>query len=97
MGIVNVTPDSFADGGLYVDPARAVVHLVPGVVGRSAGLRSKHGVMDVYIGHELVATSGSGLWRGWGRWCGGLCEAARDGVAATRASVLRHSRASAGE
>jgi dihydropteroate synthase len=26
MGIVNVTPDSFSDGGLYVDPARAVEH-----------------------------------------------------------------------
>jgi dihydropteroate synthase len=26
MGIVNVTPDSFSDGGLYLDPARAVEH-----------------------------------------------------------------------
>lgn len=26
MGIVNVTPDSFSDGGRYYDPARAVVH-----------------------------------------------------------------------
>ena len=26
MGILNVTPDSFSDGGLYVDPARAVDH-----------------------------------------------------------------------
>jgi len=26
MGIVNVTPDSFSDGGSYDDPARAVVH-----------------------------------------------------------------------
>ena len=24
MGILNVTPDSFADGGLWIDPARAV-------------------------------------------------------------------------
>ena len=24
MGILNVTPDSFADGGLWVDPSRAV-------------------------------------------------------------------------
>ncbi len=24
MGVVNVTPDSFSDGGLYLDPARAV-------------------------------------------------------------------------
>jgi dihydropteroate synthase len=26
MGVLNVTPDSFSDGGLYVDPARAVEH-----------------------------------------------------------------------
>jgi dihydropteroate synthase len=26
MGVVNVTPDSFSDGGLYVDPERAIAH-----------------------------------------------------------------------
>ena len=26
MGIVNVTPDSFSDGGQYFDPARALEH-----------------------------------------------------------------------
>lgn len=26
MGIVNVTPDSFSDGGRYFDPARAIAH-----------------------------------------------------------------------
>jgi len=26
MGVVNVTPDSFSDGGLYLDPKRAVEH-----------------------------------------------------------------------
>jgi len=26
MGVVNVTPDSFSDGGLYADPASAVAH-----------------------------------------------------------------------
>jgi dihydropteroate synthase len=26
MGVVNVTDDSFSDGGLYLDPARAVAH-----------------------------------------------------------------------
>ncbi len=26
MGILNVTPDSFSDGGAYVDPARALAH-----------------------------------------------------------------------
>src|SRR5919197_127680 len=26
MGVVNVTPDSFSDGGLFLDPERAVAH-----------------------------------------------------------------------
>src|SRR5213083_3179400 len=26
MGIVNVTPDSFSDGGEFLDPARAIAH-----------------------------------------------------------------------
>jgi dihydropteroate synthase len=26
MGIVNVTPDSFSDGGMYLDPERAIAH-----------------------------------------------------------------------
>src|SRR5262245_51573047 len=26
MGIVNVTPDSFADGGEFLDPERAIAH-----------------------------------------------------------------------
>src|ERR1700691_3911110 len=26
MGIVNVTPDSFSDGGLYLDPEKATAH-----------------------------------------------------------------------
>ena len=26
MGIVNVTPDSFSDGGLWLDPSRAIAH-----------------------------------------------------------------------
>ena len=26
MGVVNATPDSFSDGGLYLDPAAAIEH-----------------------------------------------------------------------
>jgi dihydropteroate synthase len=26
MGVINVTPDSFSDGGLYLDPAAAIAH-----------------------------------------------------------------------
>jgi len=37
MGIVNVTPDSFSDGGLYVDPQCAVDHALQ-LVGEGADL-----------------------------------------------------------
>jgi dihydropteroate synthase len=26
MGVVNVTPDSFSDGGLFLDPGAAIAH-----------------------------------------------------------------------
>ncbi|MEO0662055.1 MAG: dihydropteroate synthase, partial [Planctomycetota bacterium] len=26
MGVINTTPDSFSDGGLFLDPARAIEH-----------------------------------------------------------------------
>ena len=29
MGVVNVTPDSFSDGGLFLDADAAVAHLEP--------------------------------------------------------------------
>ncbi|MGC2019669.1 MAG: dihydropteroate synthase, partial [Candidatus Sulfotelmatobacter sp.] len=28
MGIVNVTPDSFSDGGLYLDPEKAAARAI---------------------------------------------------------------------
>jgi len=28
MGVLNVTPDSFSDGGLYLDPGRAIEHAI---------------------------------------------------------------------
>ena len=37
MGVVNVTPDSFSDGGLYVDPSAAVTR-ARGLLGEGAGL-----------------------------------------------------------
>jgi dihydropteroate synthase len=33
MGIVNLTPDSFADGGRYVNPDKAVAHAMQLVTG----------------------------------------------------------------
>ena len=37
MGVVNVTPDSFTDGGLFFDPQRAVVHAL-GLIEEGADL-----------------------------------------------------------
>jgi dihydropteroate synthase len=37
MGVVNVTPDSFSDGGLFVEPAAAVEHAQQ-LLGEGAGL-----------------------------------------------------------
>ncbi|QOC23680.1 dihydropteroate synthase [Wenzhouxiangella sp. AB-CW3] len=37
MGVVNVTPDSFSDGGLFLDPARAVSHALA-LAGQGADL-----------------------------------------------------------
>ena len=37
MGIINVTPDSFSDGGLWLDPGRAVAHGLE-LVGQGADL-----------------------------------------------------------
>ena len=37
MGVVNVTPDSFSDGGLFFDPQRAVVHAL-GLIEEGADL-----------------------------------------------------------
>jgi dihydropteroate synthase len=37
MGVLNVTPDSFSDGGLWVDPKRAVAHALE-MVEQGAGI-----------------------------------------------------------
>lgn len=36
MGVLNVTPDSFSDGGLWLDPARAIEHALHMVEGGAA-------------------------------------------------------------
>ena len=43
MGILNITPDSFSDGGLYLDPGRAVEHAL---------LMSEEGADIIDIGGE---------------------------------------------
>jgi dihydropteroate synthase len=65
MGIVNVTPDSFSDGGLYLDPGRAVAHAlvlveqgadildIGGESTRPRGSVYGEGARDVSAGEEL--------------------------------------------
>ena len=48
MGVVNVTPDSFSDGGRYVEPRAAVAHGLGGLVGGGVG-----GGLDG-VGHAAV-------------------------------------------
>jgi dihydropteroate synthase len=58
MGIVNVTPDSFSDGGLFLDPARAIAH-ARGLVDEGADLldvggeSTRPGARAVEAGEEL--------------------------------------------
>ena len=58
MGIINVTPDSFADGGRYLEPARAVEHGLR-LAGEGAdildigGESTRPGAAPVSVGEEL--------------------------------------------
>lgn len=58
MGILNVTPDSFSDGGLYADPSAAVDHALE-MVGQGAevidvgGESTRPGAEPVEEGEEL--------------------------------------------
>ena len=69
MGILNVTPDSFSDGGRFVDPSIAVRHAedMAGVVGRE---REAAGRADTLVQRDdlipylksVESTVGSVLW-----------------------------------
>src|SRR5215211_5057124 len=58
MGIVNVTPDSFSDGGLFLEPDRAIEHAL-GLVADGADLldiggeSTRPGARAVSAGEEL--------------------------------------------
>ncbi len=58
MGIVNITPDSFSDGGRYVDPASAIAHALR-LVEEGAdmldigGESTRPGAQPVSLGEEL--------------------------------------------
>ena len=63
MGILNVTPDSFSDGGAHADTERAVAH----------GLRlAEQGADIVDVGGEFDP-AGCGRGAGRARSCGGCC------------------------
>lgn len=58
MGIVNVTPDSFSDGGLYLDPALAIKHgedlvALGADVIDVGGESTRPGAQPVSVGEEL--------------------------------------------
>ncbi len=61
MGVVNVTPDSFSDGGLYLDPKRAIAHGRE-LIGQGAeildvgGESTRPGAEDVGAAEELRRT-----------------------------------------
>jgi dihydropteroate synthase len=58
MGIVNVTPDSFSDGGAWLDPARAVAHALQ-LIREGAGVidiggeSTRPGAIAVTVEEEL--------------------------------------------
>src|SRR4051812_19626566 len=58
MGVVNVTPDSFSDGGLYLSVDAAVAH-AEGLAGEGAGVldvggeSTRPGADPVALGEEL--------------------------------------------
>jgi dihydropteroate synthase len=59
MGVINVTPDSFSDGGLYLDPARAIGHGLDLEVEGAAildigGESTRPGAAPVPAGEELA-------------------------------------------
>ena len=58
MGVVNVTPDSFSDGGLYLDPEAAIQHGVDLAEAGAAildvgGESTRPGAEEVGVGEEL--------------------------------------------
>ena len=62
MGVVNVTPDSFSDGGLYLDPAAAIEHGRELVAQGAAildvgGESTRPGAEPVGLDEELSASS----------------------------------------
>lgn len=61
MGIVNVTPDSFSDGGAFVDPARAIEHgralaAAGAAILDVGGESTRPGASPVSVNDELART-----------------------------------------
>jgi len=98
MGIVNVTPDSFSDGGLFLDPPAAVSHALE-LVGEGAdildvgGESTRPGAEPVHVDEELRRTLpvvegivGSGAGARVGARAGGVVQISID---TSKAQVAR--------
>jgi dihydropteroate synthase len=73
MGIVNITPDSFSDGGLFLDPGRAV----------------EHGLELLEQGADLLDLGAESTRPGGGVYGAGAAEVSADEEAARLLPVLR--------
>ena len=58
MGIVNVTPDSFSDGGEFLDPERAIAHGRE-LAGEGADILDIGGRVDPPRGEAVAARGGA--------------------------------------
>jgi len=61
MGILNVTPDSFSDGGLFADPTQAVAHAAQMIASGAdiidiGGESTRPGAAEVLVADEVART-----------------------------------------
>ena len=89
MGIVNVTPDSFSDGGLYLDPERAIAHGRELVARRGGPPRRRRRV------HPAGRRGGERRGGARARRAGGRRPSRRDGRSRSRSTPRRRAVAEA--
>ena len=78
MGVVNVTPDSFSDGGLYLDPEAAIQHGAELAEAGAAildvgGESTRPGAEEVGLEEELRRVENRSEERRVGKECQSVC------------------------